>query len=734
MKKLFVLIFLSPSFSFAASCGQLVINSVTGKLDCIGTSISSSTLPSGSSNYWNIPTTGTFNASHGLSVSTIVVGEKIGIVTDAPINHLDIPVQDTSNSIGRIGNFELSSYSQNNDFFGPNIYYNGLNFVRREAGYGGLLYFQDDEVQIHSVTTDSAGSNVGAFPAQLKIRRTGEFGVGPSIGTATGDFTGSKFYVGINGDARMTSSSGSWATYISSVTAEQFVGQAFIGLNGFFSTFTSSRNIISGLLSMESDLYNPTDIAFESVNNIRFIPGFTGVGPKRFVIAKSNDTQDLWTFDLATEIFTSSTPIKVATTTVITGSSITANSFYGDGSHLTGISGGSQIYPATATPSLPFGVLATTAVIKGVGTSTNKSFIYTNSLGYERASIQDNGQINVSTGATGYLMWTHSTGGGNNGTFSGIHELWPGSAAAGFYLDDLNATLGDFVYSDESSGSPVVKFRVSRSGNVTIGGSLVSQNQQFGLLTSSPMSVILGQRFPAAKADIITWKTFSGTGDDQYRRMTLTSGEAGASPGTADLYLDNCNLVATGAYANGNYGTVWTTSSTVKISSGGSSFGIGARVGGCIWDHYVSSSNNGTTETDLYVDVISSNVLSGNCQKIEAWDAGNFTGSGTATKDMKVYVGTTVVFDSGAVAVTTNGDWRLERKITRANSTQVRCIVAMNTAGASTSVYTQQTDVGGLNFTGSITFKITGTAAGVGAATGDVVSKLGTGYWYPASN
>jgi len=45
--------------------------------------------------------------------------------------------------------------------------------------------------------------------------------------------------------------------------------------------------------------------------------------------------------------------------------SVTANAFYGDGSHLTGILSGSSVYPATSTVSFPYGGLASTWTVTG---------------------------------------------------------------------------------------------------------------------------------------------------------------------------------------------------------------------------------------------------------------------------------------------------------------------------------------------------------------------------------
>lgn len=50
---------------------------------------------------------------------------------------------------------------------------------------------------------------------------------------------------------------------------------------------------------------------------------------------------------------------------IVSAGSVAATSFYGDGSNLTGISsGGSQIYPATATPSFPYGATTSSFTVQ----------------------------------------------------------------------------------------------------------------------------------------------------------------------------------------------------------------------------------------------------------------------------------------------------------------------------------------------------------------------------------
>ncbi len=120
----------------------------------------------------------------------------LGIGTATPVNQLDIPTNNTDNSIMRLGNLEFSSYGVNNCWFGTNVYYSS-GFIHRDDGYMGLFYFANDEGQFRFFDTQVATTNDGDGVSQLKINRSGQFGVGAGIVNSVGDFTGSDFLVDV---------------------------------------------------------------------------------------------------------------------------------------------------------------------------------------------------------------------------------------------------------------------------------------------------------------------------------------------------------------------------------------------------------------------------------------------------------------------------------------------------------------------------------------------------------
>jgi hypothetical protein len=156
-------------------------------------------------------------------------------------------------------------------------------------------------------------------------------------------------------------------------------------------------------------------------------------------------------------------------------------------------------------------------------------------------------------------------------------------------------------------------------------------------------------------------------------------------------------------------------------------------IGGVYSDHYVSVGNGTTVETDLYSDSMPGNTLAKNGDKIEAEYGGSFVSSATATRQVKVYFGGTVIFDSGALTLSLSSAWTCYVLIIRVSATVVRYMVSFATEGAALSAYTAVGELTALTLTGANILKITGQAAGTGAATNDIVAKLGSISFYPSS-
>lgn len=75
--------------------------------------------------------------------------------------------------------------------------------------------------------------------------------------------------------------------------------------------------------------------------------------------------------------------------------------------------------------------------------------------------------------------------------------------------------------------------------------------------------------------------------------------------------------------------------------------------------------NVAATETDAYTNNVSANALNANGDTVEFEASGTFTASASVDKRIRVYFGTTIVFDSGPLAITTAEDWRLRGSVVR---------------------------------------------------------------------
>lgn len=144
-----------------------------------------------------------------------------------------------------------------------------------------------------------------------------------------------------------------------------------------------------------------------------------------------------------------------------------------------------------------------------------------------------------------------------------------------------------------------------------------------------------------------------------------------------------------------------------------------------IADFYTDVSNTGTSETDLYSHTVAANSITANGMKIIASFAFTLNDL-TATNQIRVSFAGTNIANTGALTVSATGGGKADVLIIRSGTTTARAVVNISTPGASTAIYTSQTDLTGLDFTATNILKITGQAAGATGGTGDITAKLGT--------
>ena len=149
-----------------------------------------------------------------------------------------------------------------------------------------------------------------------------------------------------------------------------------------------------------------------------------------------------------------------------------------------------------------------------------------------------------------------------------------------------------------------------------------------------------------------------------------------------------------------------------------------------LFDHFADVGNGTTVETDLYSDTLAASQLSTNGQKVSAQYGGILVGHATATRQIKVYFGGTAIFDSTAITVASNCSWTVDVTIIRVSSTVVRYRVEFTSLAYMAPTVGELT---GLTLSNTNILKITGQAGAAGAATNDIVAKLGYVEWKPAA-
>lgn len=152
-----------------------------------------------------------------------------------------------------------------------------------------------------------------------------------------------------------------------------------------------------------------------------------------------------------------------------------------------------------------------------------------------------------------------------------------------------------------------------------------------------------------------------------------------------------------------------------------------------LFDHYVDAGNGTTVETDLYSDTTAAGQLANNGDKINAEYGGVFVSSGTATREVRIYFAGTAIFDTGALTLSLSSAWTCYVTIIRVSATVIRYMVSFTTEGAALAAYTAVGAVTGLTLSGTNIIKVTGQAAGIGAASADIVAKLGNVQYAPAA-
>lgn len=142
-----------------------------------------------------------------------------------------------------------------------------------------------------------------------------------------------------------------------------------------------------------------------------------------------------------------------------------------------------------------------------------------------------------------------------------------------------------------------------------------------------------------------------------------------------------------------------------------------------------ATGNSGSSETELYAYSVPGKTLRKNGETIEFWFSGTMVAHATATRQIRIKFGATTIFDSTPKATTTSYDFSVRGLIMRVSATSQKCITVMDTTQELFLITDYATTTETLS--GAVSLRITGEAAGAGAATNDITFQMGRVLWRP---
>jgi len=254
---------------------------------------------------------------------------------------------------------------------------------------------------------------------------------------------------------------------------------------------------------------------------------------------------------------------------------------------------------------------------------------------------------------------------------------------------------------------------IQTTGTSTLTFSFIDFNPSFNL-TSSNAATLYGVLIRDARM----LNSF-GAGGTPTAIMHLGAGTATVGP----FKLTSGTNLTTAVAGNLEY-----NNSLYFTKNSGLRFGIG----GEIFEAYADAGNTSTTETDLHSYTTPANTLEANGAKIKAQYVGKMVASSTATRQLRVYFGGTMIYDSTAQNTALGAGFSLEVTIIRVSSTVVRYSIVTGLGGFSSDESVGE--LTGLTLSNTNILKLTGQAGGTGAATNDIVLKFARANWLPVSN
>lgn len=628
---------------------------------------------------------------------------------------------------------------QSSHVVGANYVASGLHSVA--VGYSNLAsglestaigHFSvaDGDISVALGTTSASGYqsvSVGSGN-QASAASTSAFGVGNIIvgknSTASGYVNTASGYYSIasgwkNSAGADKSTASGYSNIITGTGGATAVGRSNTA-SGYKATAVGAQNTSSADYATAVGSQNTA----QTVNSSTFgRSNFTSTGGLASVVMGVMNNQTGGTLDLVTGVITGtpSTISDVGPFTTTVGVSNTASAKYGTAvgyGNTTDVGGWGHV--SVGHKNSASGYYGSSAI--GVRNTANSE---SSAIGFGNTA---NGGAQIGVVAMGYL---NTASGYYGGAAVGWTNIASGNQATAFGMNNqaLPASTGAtaFGYANVVSSSYSSGFGVRNTASGYYSSALGYNNiaSQSRTTASGYSNTASGYHASAfGYGNIVAGDYATGIG---YRNT--------ASASYSSVFGSNINNSTANTFQFGpgdDSKAIINSTGNLAIRAGASA-GTIAKVGGAIFDHYSDVGNTTTSETDLYNDVIPASVLNTVGDKLCAEYGGVFVSSGTATREIRGYFAGTKIFDTGALTLSLSSAWTMYVSIIMDSSTSVRYMISFTTEGAALAAYTAVGKLTGLTLTGTNILKITGQAAGIGAATNDIVAELGTVSWQSAA-
>ena len=332
-----------------------------------------------------------------------------------------------------------------------------------------------------------------------------------------------------------------------------------------------------------------------------------------------------------------------------------------------------------------------------MGSQTNSS---------RNIAIGVNASLNGSTGANNITIGTEANrdNNGSNNTVIGDQALFgptgvTGAVAIGYNVAQSGISSNQLWIDNSSTTSPLIRGYFTPD-SLVVNGFLKSRD-----------SLAIGKTRTGTSADSVLVI-------DATNRSVKTVAQSSIANGITSINSQTGPAITiSGDATNGISASAASNTVTVTNTTDLESFGTDAN-------------NTGTGETDLYSHTLAANklTLSGKGVRFRITGTNN---DATATEQIKGYFAGTNIFDSGALTISSAGDWIIDMEVQRTSSTTAAATVTFMAANTTVTLPVKYTPLTGLDWTTTNIFKITGTAAGAGGGSSDITAHAGKVVFVP---